>query len=137
MISLTCFHFVLGAQESQLNGPQNTLSVVGSNVILQCSSPSRNCNGTEWLKFGVSGSVSNDHGIISSAHRDRYSVDNSSGCDLVIKNVKLTDAGRFICRAIISSNTVEKTAYLIIQGKQVLIFGKYKFEENVFMRSFI
>ena len=109
------------AEESQLEGPKNELSVVGSNVALKCSPPSRNCNGIEWLKFGVSGSVFNDLGIISSAYRDRYSVDNSSGCDLVIRNVEHTDAGRFICRAIISSNTVDGTAYLIILSKLFIL----------------
>jgi len=132
VISLTSFHFVLGAQENQLNGPQNTLSVVGSNVTLKCSSPSRNCDETEWLKRIASGNqvtVFNDRGIISSAynsaHRDRYSVDNSSGCDLIIKNVELTDAGRFICRVFISSQTFERTAYLIIQGKFLSSVRKY------------
>jgi len=119
----------VGAQESQFNGPQNTLSVVGLSVILKCSSPSKNCNGTEWLKPVGGGNqviVFNDHGIISraySAHRDRYSVDNSSGCDLVIKNVELTDAGRFICRSFVSSLTVDATAYLIIMSR-LFIFSK-------------
>lgn len=96
------------------------MSIVGSSVILKCSSPSKHCNGTEWLKPAATNrtTVLNDHGIIHSAYRDRYSVDNSSGCDLVIKNVELTDAGLFICRAFISSNTVEKSAYLIIQETQ-------------------
>src|SRR6218665_3607110 len=98
MMSLTSFHFLLDAQESQLSGPENTLSFVGSNVTLKCSSPSRNCDGTEWLKQGSPSTVYNDRGIIIlSAFRDRYSVDNSTGCDLVIKSVELTDAGRFIC----------------------------------------
>ena len=118
----------VGAQDIQLEGPQNTLNVVGSIATLKCSSPSRNCIDTEWLKYGGSPStVFNDRGIISSAYRDRYSVDNSSGCDLVIKNVELTDAGRFICRTIISSNTVEKVAYLIIQGKFLFSVSKCKF----------
>src|SRR6218665_1963439 len=128
MMSLTSFHFLSDAEESQLSGPENTLSVVGSNANLKCSSPSRNCDGTEWLKLsGNPATVFNDRGIISSAYRDRYSVDNSSGCDLVIKNVELTDAGRFICRAFISSNTVEKVAYLIIQGKFLFSVSKCKF----------
>src|SRR6218665_126183 len=103
-----------------LKGPLNTVSAVGSNATMKCSSPSRHCNGTEWLKYIASGNpvtVFNDRGIISSAYRDRYSVDNSSGCDLVIKNVELTDAGRFICRSFISSNSVEKAAYLITKSK--------------------
>jgi len=106
-----------------VSGPENTLSAVGSNVTLKCSSPSRSCNGIEWLKYGASVSVFNDHGIISSAYRDRYSVDNSSGCDLVIKNVELTDAGRFICRVLSSTNTFEetKTAYLTILSKLFVI----------------
>jgi len=106
-----------------LAGPENAISAVGSNVTLRCSSPSRNCDGTEWLKYGASGNlgiISNDRGVISNTYGDRYRVDNSSGCDLVIKNVEYTDAGRFICRAFISSQTVEKSAYLVILGKLLL-----------------
>jgi len=117
-VGLNIFCFLLGAQKSQLNGPQNTLSVVGSNVTLKCSSPSRNCRDTEWHKYGGNPStVFIDSGNISTAYRDRYSVDNSSGCDLVINNVQMTDAGRFICRTYVSSNTVDVTAYLIIMSK--------------------
>ena len=64
-------------------------------------------------------------GIITKDYRDRYSVDGSSGCDLVIRHVRLTDAGLFICRAYISSNSVEKTAHLIILGELSYISEKY------------
>ena len=113
------FHlYTAGAQESQLEGPENTLSVVGSNVTLKCSSPSRYCNGNEWLKYGgIPPTIFDDHGIMAFPYRDRYSVDNSSGCDLVIKNIELTDAGRYICREFTSSKSIERTAHHVVLSK--------------------
>lgn len=108
-------HFVLEAQENQWERPENTSSIVGSNVTLKCSSPSGDCSLIEWLKQdGHPATVFSDRGIIASAYRSRYRVDNFSGCDLVIEDVELRDAGRFICRAFISHDTVEKTVFLTI-----------------------
>ncbi len=95
------------------------MSVVGSNVTQKCSSASRNCSGTEWLKdsAGIRTNVYNNKGGILSTYRDRHSVDSSSGFDLVIRNVELADAGRFTCSAIILTRVIERAAYRIILGE--------------------
>lgn len=78
-----------------MEGPRNTLSVVGSKTELKCSTSSRNCSKIEWLKQSAGNRtiVYKDSQGVFSAYRDRYSVGGSLGCDLVIKNVELTDAG--------------------------------------------
>jgi len=112
------FHLLVGAQQSHRVGPENTVSAVGSDVSLKCSL--FNCNNIFWQKHmpGISpiNLFSKSQGM-HSAFRDRYSVDNSSGCDLVIKNVEMTDDGLFSCVSVISNTTVGTTAYLTILGK--------------------
>lgn len=110
-----------------MKGPVNTVSFVGSQVTLTCVPTTENCINVEWFKFNPGASQKtvfqlDGHGGIHRDYRDRFSVDNSTGCHLVIRNVQLTDAGRFTCRDLTSSNTVEKDAYLILLGKLTVTY---------------
>ena len=99
--------------------PQNILSVVGSTVTWKCLSTSGNASRIQWLKYSAGNllPVFNDRMGIYGAYTDRYSVGSSSGYVLVIRNVRLTDAGRFICSIQTPTRVIEKTAYLQILGK--------------------
>ena len=100
----------------------NTVSFVGSQVTLTCVPTSGNCKNVEWFKLNPGTSQKtvfqgDGHGEIHRDYRDRFSVDNSTGCHLVMRTVQLTDVGRFTCRGLTSANTVEKDAYLIVLSK--------------------
>lgn len=128
-----------------MKGPVNTIGVVGSQVTLTCvPTLGYYCSNVEWLKLNTGGNTNTvyqgeDQKGILIGYRDRFSVDNSTGCHLVIRRVQLIDAGRFACRVFISQqttdngtdhwswnrpleqtigqSTIEKDAYLIVLSK--------------------
>lgn len=130
---LNCFHRLLAAHQFRIEEPQNKLSVVGSTVTWKCLPPSRNASRIEWLKYSAGNLMPlfNDRMGIYSAYRDRYSVDSSSGYALVIRNVQLTDAGRFICSIQTSARIIERTAYLQIFGNNILSYFQRQRFKNI------
>lgn len=105
-----------------MKGPLNTVSVVGSQVNLTCVPTTGNCRNVEWLTSNLGASQKTVYREEAQAgihhdYRERFSVDNSTGCHLLIRNAQLIDSGRFTCRGLTSSNTVEKDAYLIVLSK--------------------
>lgn len=102
VVFFLCFLYVRG----QLR-PQNTVSIVGSTVRLECSLGGES---NEWL-FSRSGSR-----YVRVNATGRYSIDNSIGYNLIIRNVKLTDAGVYECKSQTKDAIVKACASLMVLG---------------------
>lgn len=105
---------ITGAQGSQLEGPENTVGVVGSKITLKCPSPSRNCSAIFWAKYKPGNTMFHASGDIMGT----IDAKGVFSCSLVIKSVDMTHAGRYSCIYYVSEREFAKDAYLIILQAQ-------------------
>jgi len=82
--------------------PNNTVATVGSRVVVRCTANADSESRWDYYQFGANAmsSVYNGHKVHDSFSR-RFNLDLDSCkvrvCDLVIRRVKLDDAGFFVC----------------------------------------
>lgn len=110
---------------SAFEGPEDTIAYLGGDVTIRCASETRGCSKIDWRRrLGQSNSGSPGswgyepifkNNFLINVDVTRYSVDNTSGCHVVIRNIQYGDSGRYSCEAILSDkSTTVKSGYLIV-----------------------
>lgn len=91
--------------------PENTEVLVGESVTLECSATGQPQPRVSWTK-GDQSPLPNDA---------RINITPSGG--LYIQNVVQDDGGQYTCFASNNVDTVHATAYIIVQGKKIMILS--------------
>ncbi|XP_028652751.2 peroxidasin isoform X1 [Erpetoichthys calabaricus] len=101
---VTLRYFGAPSRPSFVIQPQNTEVLVGESVTLECSATGQPHPRISWTK-GDRTPLLND---------DRITITNSGG--LYIQNVNQADGGQYICFASNNADTIQATAYIIVQA---------------------
>lgn len=119
----TCFDlllrlFALEPLASAFEGPEDTIAYLGEDVTIRCASETSGCSTINWSRryrqsWGYENIFKNNYLINVDA--TRYSVNNSSGCHIVIRNIQYGDSGQYSCEAVLLDKTTAlKSGYLIV-----------------------
>lgn len=108
-----------GSQDKPLRGPVSNFGYVGYSVKLFCYSSLKTCLGINWFKDKVGGELEIIYNSSTrSYNEDKYDVRSSNeGCQLTVKHLEFSDAGKVTCEMVISQRSFNGTAILLVFSK--------------------